>query len=117
MCRSCLASGATLLAAGREGLDHANGFTGPVQFMDTAAFDEPALTPHSEARVDNSGGNTTRQIEVNGDSLMDSHDIEIQRFEEAAGSQSALYDRLHRKRRSARRSAGRRNFSTACGLF
>jgi hypothetical protein len=54
-----------------------NGFTGPVQFMNTAAFDGSVAAPHSEARVDTTGGNATLQIDVNGDGVMDSHDIEI----------------------------------------
>jgi hypothetical protein len=39
------------------------------------AVDAP--TPHSEARVDTTGGNATLQIDVNGDGVMDAHDIEI----------------------------------------
>jgi hypothetical protein len=54
-----------------------NGFTGSVQFMDTAAFDGSAGAPNSEARVDTVGGNATLQIDVNGDGVMDSNDIEI----------------------------------------
>jgi hypothetical protein len=54
-----------------------NGFVGLVHFMDTAAFDGSAATPHSEARVDQTGGNATLQIDVNGDGLMDANDIEI----------------------------------------
>jgi len=52
-----------------------NGFTGPIHFVDTAAFDGTAATP--EARVDMTGGNATLQIDVNGDGVMDAHDIEI----------------------------------------
>jgi hypothetical protein len=55
----------------------ANGFTGPVNFVDTAAFDGSVATPHSEARIDMTGGNATLQIDVNGDGVMDQHDIEI----------------------------------------
>jgi hypothetical protein len=54
-----------------------NGFVGLVHFMDTAAFDGSAATPHSEARVDQTGGNATLQIDVNGDGLMDANDIQI----------------------------------------
>nr|WP_249810728.1 VCBS domain-containing protein [Bradyrhizobium sp. 17] len=54
-----------------------NGFTGPVHFVDTAAFDGSAGSPHSEARVDQSGGNATLQIDVNGNGVMDGNDIEI----------------------------------------
>jgi VCBS repeat-containing protein len=54
-----------------------NGFSGPVHFVDTAVFDGSAAAPHSEARVDTAGGNATLQIDVNGDGVMDSHDIEI----------------------------------------
>jgi Ca2+-binding RTX toxin-like protein len=54
-----------------------NGFTGPVHFVDTAAFDGSAGAPHSEARIDTAGPNATLQIDVNGDGVMDSHDIEI----------------------------------------
>ena len=54
-----------------------NGFTGPIHFVDTAAFDGSAATPHSEARVDTTGANATLQIDVNGDGVMDAHDIEI----------------------------------------
>jgi VCBS repeat-containing protein len=54
-----------------------NGFTGPVHFVNAAAFDGSAAAPHSEARVDTAGGNATLQIDVNGDGVMDSHDIEI----------------------------------------
>ncbi|MCK1698913.1 VCBS domain-containing protein [Bradyrhizobium sp. 144] len=52
-------------------------FATPVHFMDTAAFDGSAGSPHSEARIDQTGANATLQIDVNGDGLMDSHDIEI----------------------------------------
>ena len=52
-----------------------NEFAGPVQFV--AAFDGSPSTPHSEARVDGTGPNATLQIDVNGDGVMDSHDIEI----------------------------------------
>ena len=54
-----------------------NGFAGPIHFVDTAAFDGTAGTPHSEARVDTTGGNATLQIDVNGDGVMDANDIEI----------------------------------------
>jgi VCBS repeat-containing protein len=54
-----------------------NGFTGPIQFMNTAALDGSAAAPHSEARIDTAGANATLQIDVNGDGVMDSHDIEI----------------------------------------
>jgi len=54
-----------------------NGFTGPVHFVDNAAFDGTAAAPHSEARVDMAGGNATLQIDVNGDGVMDAHDIEV----------------------------------------
>jgi VCBS repeat-containing protein len=54
-----------------------NGFTGPVHFVDSAAFDGSAATPHSEARIDMTGGNATLQIDVNGDGLMGAHDIEV----------------------------------------
>jgi VCBS repeat-containing protein len=54
-----------------------NGFTGPIHFVDTAGFDGTADAPHSEARVDMTGGNATLQIDVNGDGVMDAHDIEI----------------------------------------
>jgi VCBS repeat-containing protein len=59
------------------GMTGPNGFTGPIHFMDTAAFDGSAAAPHSEARVDMAGGNATLQIDVNGDGVMNSHDIEI----------------------------------------
>nr|WP_311985852.1 hypothetical protein [Bradyrhizobium canariense] len=52
-------------------------FTGSIHFMDTAAFDGSAGSPHSEARVDQSGGNATLQIDVNGNGVMDGNDIEI----------------------------------------
>lgn len=51
-----------------------NGFTGPIRFVDTAAFSGSA---HSEARIDVAGSTANLQIDVNGDGLMDSHDIEI----------------------------------------
>jgi hypothetical protein len=54
-----------------------NGFTGPIHFVDTAAFDGTAAAPQSEARVDMTGGNATLQIDVNGDGIMDSHDVEV----------------------------------------
>jgi VCBS repeat-containing protein len=54
-----------------------NGFTGPVHFVGTAGFDGTAGALQSEARVDNSGGNATLQIDVNGDGVMDSNDVEI----------------------------------------
>ena len=54
-----------------------NGFTGSVHFVDTAGFDGTAGSPHSEARVDTTGGNATLQIDVNGDGVMDGNDIEI----------------------------------------
>jgi VCBS repeat-containing protein len=50
-----------------------NGFTGPIHFIDNAAFDGAG----SEARVDVAGSDATLQIDVNGDGLMDSHDIEV----------------------------------------
>jgi hypothetical protein len=53
------------------------GFAGPVHFMDTASFDGTAGAPHSEARVDTTGGNATLQIDVNGDGQMGANDIEI----------------------------------------
>jgi hypothetical protein len=59
------------------GMTDPNGLSGPIHFMDTAAFDGSAASPHSEARVDMAGGNATLQIDVNGDGVMDSHDIEI----------------------------------------
>ncbi len=54
-----------------------SGFSGPVHFVGTAAFDGSLGAPHSEARVDVAGGTANLQIDVNGDGLMDSHDIEI----------------------------------------
>jgi len=33
-----------------------NGFAGPIHFVDTAAFDGSAASPHAEARVDMTGG-------------------------------------------------------------
>ena len=54
-----------------------SGFSGPVNFVGTAAFDGSLGAPHSEARVDVAGGTANLQIDVNGDGLMDSHDIEI----------------------------------------
>jgi hypothetical protein len=60
------------------GMTGPNGFTGPIHFVDTAAFDGSAGSPHSEARLDAVvGGNATLQIDVNGDGLMDANDIEI----------------------------------------
>jgi hypothetical protein len=52
-------------------------FATPVQFMDAAAFDGSAGSPHSEARIDVAGTTANLQIDVNGDGVMDSHDIEI----------------------------------------
>ncbi|MDN5003916.1 VCBS domain-containing protein [Bradyrhizobium sp. GCM10027634] len=54
-----------------------NGFTGAIHFVGTATFDGTAGALQSEARVDNASGNATLQIDVNGDGVMDSHDIEI----------------------------------------
>ncbi|GGI24311.1 beta strand repeat-containing protein [Bradyrhizobium guangdongense] len=54
-----------------------NGFIGPIHFVGTAGFDGTAGALQSEARVDNSGGNATLQIDVNGDGVMDSNDVEI----------------------------------------
>jgi VCBS repeat-containing protein len=54
-----------------------NGFTGPVHFVDTAAFGGSVATPQSEARVDVTGPNATLQIDVNGDGVMGANDIEI----------------------------------------
>jgi hypothetical protein len=60
------------------GMTGPNGFTGPIHFVDTAAFDGSAGLPHSEARLDAVvGGNATLQIDVNGDGVMDANDIEI----------------------------------------
>ncbi len=49
------------------------GFTGPIQFIGTAAFDGSG----SEAHIDTAGPDANLQIDVNGDGVMDSHDIEI----------------------------------------
>ncbi|MBR0950712.1 VCBS domain-containing protein [Bradyrhizobium canariense] len=54
-----------------------NGFTGPVHFVDTAAFDGSAGSPHSEARVDGTGTNAMLQIDVNGDGQFGAGDMEI----------------------------------------
>jgi VCBS repeat-containing protein len=60
------------------GMSGPNGFTGPIHFVDTAAFDGSAGSPHSEARLDAAaGGNATLQVDVNGDGVMDANDIEI----------------------------------------
>ena len=59
------------------GMTGPSGFSGPVHFVGTAAFDGSAGAPHSEARVDTAGGTANLQIDVNGDGVMDSHDIEI----------------------------------------
>lgn len=48
-----------------------------IHYVDTAAFDGSVGSPRPEARVDQSGGNATLQIDVNGDGLMDSNDIDI----------------------------------------
>jgi hypothetical protein len=46
--------------------------------MNTAAFDGTPGSPHSEARIDVAGGSTANlQIDVNGNDIMDSNDIEI----------------------------------------
>jgi hypothetical protein len=55
----------------------ANGFSGPVQFMGTAAFDGSAATPHSEARIDLTGVNPTLQIDDTGDGVLDSTYMEF----------------------------------------
>ena len=51
----------------------------PARFTSSArrTFDGTAQAPQSEARVDNSGGNATLQIDVNGDGVMDANDVEI----------------------------------------
>jgi Ca2+-binding RTX toxin-like protein len=54
-----------------------DGVTGPIHFVGTAGFDGSAGSLHSEARVDVTGGTANLQIDVNGDGVMDSHDIEI----------------------------------------
>jgi len=59
------------------GMTGPNGFTGPIQFIDTAAFDGTSGTHVSEARVDTTGGTATLQIDVNGDGVMGPNDIEI----------------------------------------
>ena len=45
--------------------------------MGTAASTERRASPHSEARVDTTGGNATLQIDVNGDGQFGANDIEI----------------------------------------
>ena len=57
-----------------SGMNGSNGFTGPIHFIDTAAFDG---TSGSEARIDMSGPNALLQIDVDGDGLMGAHDIEV----------------------------------------
>ncbi|MEH2565236.1 hypothetical protein V1289_004863 [Bradyrhizobium sp. AZCC 2289] len=60
------------------GMSGSNGFTGPIHFVDTAAFDGSVGSPHFEARLDAvMGGTATLQIDVNGDGVMDANDIEI----------------------------------------
>jgi VCBS repeat-containing protein len=60
-----------------SGMNGANGFTGPIHFIDTAAFDGTSGSPVSEARIDTSGPNALLQIDVDGDGLMGANDIEV----------------------------------------
>jgi Ca2+-binding RTX toxin-like protein len=52
-----------------------NGFTGPINFVGSNAFDGSPGAPHSEARFD--AGSGLLQIDVNGDGVMDTNDIEV----------------------------------------
>ena len=52
-----------------------NGFTGPINFVGSDAFDGTPGAPQSEARFDTASG--LLQIDVNGDGFMDSSDIEV----------------------------------------
>jgi Ca2+-binding RTX toxin-like protein len=59
--------------------DHsgANGFTESINFIGSNAFDGTPAMHQSEARLDVTGGQTTLQIDVNGDGVMDANDIAV----------------------------------------
>ena len=52
-------------------------FTGPIDYVGTAAFSGTPGALHSQARLDLSGGQTTLQIDVDGNGLMTANDMEI----------------------------------------
>ncbi len=55
-----------------------DGLTGQIAFIGSNAFDGTSTAHVSEARFqDSGGGNGILQIDVNGDGVMDAHDIEI----------------------------------------
>ena len=53
------------------------GFTGALDYVGTDAFTGTAGDPHSQARLDTTGGLTTLQVDVNGDGLMGVGDMSI----------------------------------------
>ena len=57
--------------------DRTDGFTGPDSVHGHGGIRRVGGGPHSEAHIDTAGGDANLQIDVNGDGVMDSHDIEI----------------------------------------
>ncbi|MEZ0054835.1 VCBS repeat-containing protein [Bradyrhizobium elkanii] len=55
----------------------ANGLTGAISFVGTSGFDGTPAAHQSEARLDLTGGQTTLQIDVDGDGQLTANDIEI----------------------------------------
>jgi VCBS repeat-containing protein len=55
-----------------------NGFTGPITFVGTSAFDGNAASHQSEARLEISGNQTFLQVDVDGDGAMTAQDMQVE---------------------------------------